>query len=75
MYIIVPMYMLYYLATGSTVKETIYLINNEDSPYQFKFIEKTCLCENPKAKLIVSPMSGTIDANQKLVHVPLKVID
>lgn len=49
----------------SRARETVYLVNNESSPYQFAFVEKSCHCDGHTGQLVVSPMKGTIQPNQK----------
>ena len=52
---------------GSRAKETVYLLNNESSPFHFNFVEQSCHCAGHSAQLHVSPMKGTIPSNGKSV--------
>jgi len=54
------------LFSGSRAKETVYLLNNEPSPYHFDFVERSCHCTGRSEKLEVSPMAGVIPSNGKL---------
>ena len=46
----------------------MYLVNNEPSPYQFAFVEKSCHCDGHTGQLVVSPMKGTVLPNEKYVY-------
>ncbi len=58
-------YCLFFSSSESKAKETVYLVNNEPSPFQFSFVEKSCHCDGHTGQLVVSPMKGTIQPNQK----------
>ncbi|KAK6174452.1 hypothetical protein SNE40_017727 [Patella caerulea] len=48
------------LLIGREATETVYLYNNEDVPFDFKFTEESCYSEGYSAKLGVEPMVGYI---------------
>lgn len=50
---------------GSTARDTVYLVNTEDKQYHFTINENSCCSDDRRAKLKVSPMSGSILPNSK----------
>ncbi len=50
---------------GYTVKEEVFLINNESKDYQFTFMEASFNSEGHTGKLKVEPMRGTIRPNSR----------
>ena len=68
------MYM-YCIIAGSRSKEVVYLLNSEPVSYQFSFSERSCLSDGHNARLVVSPMSGTIQPHAKLpVEIAFKAV-
>lgn len=55
----------YCLVPGVPAKATVYMINNEHTPYQFMIINKTLHAEGYTGHLRVNPTDGTIPANSK----------
>ena len=51
--------------TGTKVKETVYLVNNEPTAYRFSIVEKSCHCDGHAGQLVVEPMSGIIQPNTR----------
>ena len=47
--------------------ETVYLINNENTPFGFHFVEDSCHSEGYASHLVVEPMSGQIPAKSRWV--------
>ena len=45
--------------------ETVYLINNENTPFGFHFVEDSCHSEGYASHLVVEPMSGQIPAKSR----------
>ncbi len=56
-----------HLIIGSKMKDTVYLVSNEPTPYKFSFDEKSCHCDGHSGQLVVEPMIGTIQPNTKYV--------
>ncbi|CAL1528044.1 unnamed protein product, partial [Lymnaea stagnalis] len=53
------------LLVGREAKETIYLNNNEDIPFNFSFVEESCYTEGYSSQLKVEPMSGQLDPKSR----------
>ena len=51
--------------TGTRMKETVYMVNNEPTAYKFFFDKKSCHCDGHSGQLVVEPMTGTIQPNTK----------
>ncbi len=51
------------------MKDTVYLVSNEPTPYKFSFDEKSCHCDGHSGQLVVEPMTGTIQPNTKYVFI------
>jgi len=43
----------------------MYIINNEDRPYNFSFLEKSFYAEGYEGVLEVSPTQGTVPENSR----------
>ena len=54
-----------FLLVGTECHETVYLINDEEQPYSFSFVETSCYSDGHAAKVKVQPMSGTLQPNSK----------
>ena len=60
------------LSSGTKVKETVYLINNEPTAYRFSIVEKSCHCDGHAGQLVVEPMSGTIQPNTRYLIIEIQ---
>ncbi|KAL3860158.1 hypothetical protein ACJMK2_010318 [Sinanodonta woodiana] len=54
------------LLIGHEAKESVNLINNEDQPMYFSFVEDSCHSAGYSAHLFVEPMNGTIAPNSSM---------
>ncbi|XP_070194710.1 hydrocephalus-inducing protein homolog isoform X4 [Littorina saxatilis] len=54
------------LLIGREAMETVYLINNENMPFNYHFVEDSCHSEGYASHLIVQPISGQIPAKSRL---------
>ncbi len=52
---------------GTKKKKTVYLVNNEVTPYQFSFDEKSCHCDGHSGQVVLEPMNGLIQPNTKYI--------
>lgn len=48
------------LLIGHEAVETVYITNNEQTPFQFSFAESSCYAAGYSANLTVEPMTGTL---------------
>ena len=51
--------------SGREAMETVYLINNESTPFPFHFVEDSLHSEGYASHLIVEPKSGSIPAKSR----------
>ncbi|XP_068693384.1 hydrocephalus-inducing protein homolog [Montipora foliosa] len=51
---------------GHPVKETVQLLNEENTPFTFSFIQSSCHTEGYSSSLAVEPMSGTVFPKARL---------
>ncbi|XP_046359897.2 hydrocephalus-inducing protein homolog isoform X3 [Haliotis rufescens] len=54
------------LLIGREAEEQVYLINGEDTPFSFSFVEDSCHSEGYSSHIQVQPMSGVIPAKSKV---------
>lgn len=54
------------LLIGREAVETVYLINNENLPFNFHFLEDSCHSEGYASHLVVEPMAGQIPPKSRL---------
>ena len=67
----VHLFCVYVCVTGREAMETVYLINNESTPFGFHFVEDSCHSEGYASHLVVEPMSGQIPPKSRYVEQPL----
>lgn len=54
------------LLKGTQAKETVYLVNNESSPYSFNFVESSLSSDSSGRELRVEPLSGTVPPQDRI---------
>ncbi|KAK7505819.1 hypothetical protein BaRGS_00003090 [Batillaria attramentaria] len=54
------------LLIGREAMETVYLINNENLPFNFHFVEDSCHSEGYASHIVVEPMFGQIPPKSRL---------
>ena len=64
MYSLSPVYV---CVAGYEATDTVHIVNGENEPMQFTFVEGSCHAAGYTVSLAIEPMQGTIPANSRFV--------
>lgn len=53
--------------TGYEATDTVHIVNGENEPMQFTFVESSCHAAGYTVNLVVEPMHGTVPAKSRFV--------
>ena len=52
---------------GYKATDTVHIVNGENEPMQFTFVEGSCHAAGYTVSLAIEPMQGTVPANSRFV--------